>query len=230
MKIKKTLITVILTIIATITLSSCTENNNEIMIIMPTGTPTLILGKAREDYGNVDYEIVSGPTALGAEFVKGEKDIIIAPINLGAKLAATSNNFKYVMYHTIVWCNYYIVSKEEITNFTELDKKDITIFGLSSTPDIIFKYLTTHYNINPNVTYVGSVSDANNALLSNKADIIVSAEPAMSALLKKGNYHIYSLADAWEEATGKKGTDVPQAAIFLKKSTNYRRLRRTTNY
>lgn len=219
MKIKNILITMILTIIATLSLSSCEVNNEEIKLIAPTGTPTLLLGKAIEDYGKVDAEIVNGPTALGAAFAKGEKDIIVAPINLGAKLAASSKNFKYVLYHTIVWCNYYIVSKEEITSFEQLDNKEITVFGLNSTPDIIFKSLVKHHNINPDVTYVGSVNDANSALLSGKAKIIVSAEPALSGLLQKENYHIYSLAKAWEEASGKSGSDVPQAAIFVKKDS-----------
>lgn len=220
MKIKNLLTTIVLTIISIFTLTSCTTPElEEISLIAPTGTPTLLLGKAIEDYGKVDAEIVSGPTALGAAFAKGEKDIIVAPINLGAKLAASSNNFKYVMFHTLVWCNYYIVSEEEITSFSELDQKDVTVFGLSSTPDIIFKSLVEYHNIKPNVTYVGSVNDANNALLSKKANIIVSAEPAMSALLKKGSYHVYSLADAWEEMSGKKGSDIPQAAIFVKKES-----------
>lgn len=219
MKFKNLLLTILL-FITCLTLSSCTEANlEEISLIAPTGTPTLLLGKAIEDYGKVDAEIVNGPTSLGAAFAKGEKDIIVAPVNLGAKLAASSSNFQYVMFHTLVWCNYYIVSTEEITSFASIDQKDITVFGLNSTPDIIFKSLVSYYNISPNVSYVGSVNDANNELLVGKATTIISAEPAMSALLKKGNYHIYSLQTAWEEMSNKTGSDVPQAAIFVKKSS-----------
>lgn len=219
MKFKNLLLTILL-FITCLTLSSCTEANlEEISLIAPTGTPTLLLGKAIEDYGKVDAEIVNGPTSLGAAFAKGEKDIIVAPVNLGAKLAASSSNFQYVMFHTLVWCNYYIVSTEEITSFASIDQKDITVFGLNSTPDIIFKSLVSYYNISPNVSYVGSVNDANNQLLVGKATTIISAEPAMSALLKKGNYHIYSLQTAWEEMSNKTGSDVPQAAIFVKKSS-----------
>lgn len=219
MKFKNLLLTILL-FITCLTLSSCTEANlEEISLIAPTGTPTLLLGKAIENYGKVDAEIVNGPTSLGAAFAKGEKDIIVAPVNLGAKLAASSSNFQYVMFHTLVWCNYYIVSTEEITSFASIDQKDITVFGLNSTPDIIFKSLVSYYNISPNVSYVGSVNDANNQLLVGKATTIISAEPAMSALLKKGNYHIYSLQTAWEEMSNKTGSDVPQAAIFVKKSS-----------
>lgn len=223
MKIKNLLVS-LLVVLTTFVLSSCggfelSGEKHEISLIAPTGTPTLILGQSIEEYERVDTQIVSGPTALAAEFAKGEKDIIVAPINLGAKLASSSKDFKYVMFHTLVWCNYYIVSEEEITSFEQLDKKDVTLFGLNSTPDIIFKSLTKHHNISPNVTYVASVNDANSSLLTNKANIIVSAEPALSALLTKGNYHVYSLAEAWTKMAGYDGADVPQAAIFVKKES-----------
>lgn len=224
MKIRKLFVLMFIAVLTTVSLSSCggfviQGQKEKISLIAPTGTPTLILGQSIEEYGIVDTEIVSGPTALGAEFAKGQKDIIVAPLNLGAKLAASSENFKYVLFHTIVWCNYYIVSTEEIKSFEELNGKDVTVFGLNSTPDIIFKSLTSYYNISPNVEYVASVNDANNALLTNKAKIIVSAEPALSALLTKGSYHIYSLADAWTQMAGFDGADVPQAAIFVKKDS-----------
>lgn len=224
MKFRKILLSMFIAVIAAITLSSCggisvIGQKEKISLIAPTGTPTLILGESIEEYGAVDTQIVNGPTALGAEFAKGQKDIIVAPVNLGAKLAASSEDFKYVLFSTIVWCNYYIVSTEEISNFAQLDGKDVTVFGLNSTPDIVFKSLVKHHNITPNVEYVASVNDANSALLTNKANIIVSAEPALSALLTKGSYHVYSLAEAWTEMAGFDGADVPQAAIFVKKDS-----------
>ena len=48
MKIKNILITMILTIIATLSLSSCEVNNEEIKLIAPTGTPTLFIGMRKE--------------------------------------------------------------------------------------------------------------------------------------------------------------------------------------
>lgn len=224
MKIKNLVSSILVALVAVLTLTSCggiviQGEKNEISIIAPTGTPTLILSKTIEDYGRVDTEIVSGPNALAAEFVKGEKDIIVAPINLGAKLAASSQDFKYVMYHTLVWCNYYIVSTEELSSFEALDGKDITLFGLNSTPDIIFKSLVAHYEIEPNVSYMASVADANKMLLTSQSKIIVSAEPALSNVLTKGNFYVYSLAEEWTKVAGFDGADVPQAAIFVKKES-----------
>ena len=224
MKIRKILLSMLIAIVMAFTLSSCggltiIQPKDKISIIAPTGTPTLILGQTIEEYANTDTKIVNGPTALGAEFAKGEKDIIVAPVNLGAKLAASAQDFKYVLFHTIVWCNYYIVSTEEITSFSELDNKNVVVFGKNSTPDIIFNSLTKHYGISPKVDYVASVNNANNELLTGKANIIVSAEPALSALLTKGSYHVYSLATAWTEMAGFDGADVPQAAVFVKKES-----------
>ena len=138
MKIRKILLSMLIAIVMAFTLSSCggltiIQPKDKISIIAPTGTPTLILGQTIEEYANTDTKIVNGPTALGAEFAKGEKDIIVAPVNLGAKLAASAQDFKYVLFHTIVWCNYYIVSTEEITSFSELDNKNVVVFGKNST-------------------------------------------------------------------------------------------------
>lgn len=224
MKFKKILVAIIFAIMAVFTLSSCDEliipeEKQEISLIAPTGTPTLILSQSIEEYEKVDAEIVSGPNALAAEFAKGEKDIIVAPINLGAKLAASSDDFKYVMFHTLVWCNYYVVSTTPISSFEELDGKDVTLFGQNSTPDIVFRSLMVHYQINPNLTYMSSVADANKMLVSKQADIIVSAEPALSAILAKGDFHVYSLAEEWTKVAEFDGADIPQAAIFVNKES-----------
>lgn len=224
MKFKKILVAIIFAIMAVFTLSSCDEliipeEKQEISLIAPTGTPTLILSQSIEEYEKVDAEIVSGPNALAAEFAKGEKDIIVAPINLGAKLAVSSEDFKYVMFHTLVWCNYYVVSTTPISSFEELDGKDVTLFGQNSTPDIVFRSLMAHYQINPNLTYMSSVADANKMLVSKQADIIVSAEPALSAILAKGDFHVYSLAEEWTKVAEFDGADIPQAAIFVNKES-----------
>ena len=56
-------------------------------------------------------------------------------------------------------------------------------------------------------------------LLSGKADIIVTAEPALTVLLTKGDYNVLSLKDAWSEMIGGDNYDVPQAAVFVNKNS-----------
>ena len=224
MKIKKVLFAIILSFIA-IFMFACGEDKKEveeISLIAPTGTPSLIISKAIVERGKVNYEIVQGADALKAAFIKGEKDIIVAPVNLGALMLATNETFNYEMVNTIVWCNYYIASKEKINSFKELDGKDVVVFGQNSTPDIVFRSLMAHHQINPNVSYVASVADANGMMLSGKADIIVTAEPALTVLLSKGNFNVLSLKDEWNKMVGGDGTkgyDVPQAAVFVNKNS-----------
>lgn len=214
-KIKNLLLIFILLITLSFT-TSCSESE-KISIITPSGTPSLIASKTILEYKNlVDYQIVKGSDSLTAAFTRQDKDIIIAPVNLGAKFANSVENFPYVMYHTIVWCNYYIVSTEPIESFVSLNQKEITVFGKNSTPDVIFSTLVKYHNIVPKVDYVNDVATANSMLLAGKSTIIISAEPALSVLLTKGEYYTYSLADAWSQMTSSP-LDVPQAAIFVKK-------------
>lgn len=221
MKLKKLLFTLVILLVAVL-MVGCTKEEEEISLIAPTGTPSLIISKAIVERGKVNYDIVQGPDALKAAFIKGEKDIIVAPVNLGALMMTTNDVFNYQMVNTIVWCNYYIASNETINSFEKLDGKDIVVFGQNSTPDIVFRSLVAHYGITPNVTYVASVADANGMLLSKKASIIVTAEPALTVLLSKGDYKVLSLKDEWSKMVGGDGTktyDVPQAAVFVKKDS-----------
>jgi len=221
MNVKKILFSIILIFVALFMVACGNEPKEveEISLIAPTGTPSLIISKAIVERTNVNYEIVQGADALKAAFIKGEKDIIVAPVNLGAMMLASNETFNYEMVNVIVWCNYYVASKSEISSFEELDGKDIVVFGQNSTPDVVFKSLVAHYEITPNVTYVTSVADANGMLLSGKADIIVTAEPALTVLLTKGDYNVLSLKDAWSEMIGGDNYDVPQAAVFVNKNS-----------
>ena len=221
MRLKKLLLAFILAFVA-IFMVACKDNPEkeveEITLIAPTGTPSLIISKAIVERTKVDYEIVQGADALKAAFIKGEKDIVVAPVNLGALMLASNETFNYEMVNVIVWCNYYVASKTEISSFEELDGKDVVVFGQNSTPDVVFRSLVAHYEITPNVTYVASVADANGMLLSGKADIIVTAEPALTVLLTKGDFNVLSLKDAWSDLAGG-DFDVPQAAVFVNKNS-----------
>lgn len=221
MKLKKLLFAFILAFIALFTVACGEEPQEveEISLIAPTGTPSLIISKAIVERGKVNHEIVQGADALKAAFIKGEKDIIVAPVNLGAMMLANNETFNYEMVNVIVWCNYYVASTTELASFKDLDGKDIVVFGQNSTPDVVFRSLVAYHQITPNVTYVASVADANGMLMSNKADIIVTAEPALTVLLSKKNVNVLSLKDAWSEMVGGSNYDVPQAAVFVNKNS-----------
>lgn len=200
----------------TILLSACVKDKvGEIKIIVPSGTPALGLSNyfaAASD--EIKWEIVDGSDPLVAAFTSRTHDIVVAPVNLGSKFY--NNNQAYLLYKTFVWGNTYIASTKEITKFEDLEGLNITAFGESSTPGIVLKALLKYYNINANVTYVADVATSNQALLTNKADTILTAEPSLSNVKTKKSVHIIDLQAVWMEMTG--SYSYPQAGIFVKAS------------
>lgn len=210
---KKTLYFIIFAL--TLLLTSCIEiKQEEVKIIAPSGTPALALcnffGKADE---NIKYEIVAGSDPLVAAFTSGSHDIIVAPVNLGAKFYNT--NQAYLLYKTFVWGNTYIASLKEINTFEDLEGKEIVAFGEASTPGIVLKSLLKYFNVNANVSFVDDVSTANASLLTGKAEIILTAEPSLSNLKTKKELYTIDLQTKWMEMTG--SYSYPQAGIFVNK-------------
>lgn len=185
-------------------------------IIVPNGTPTIAIANYAVNHQE-NVEIVSGPQPLVAAFAAKEKDIIIAPINLGA-LRYNAGNDAYRLYRTIVWDNLYLVSRTEIKSVSDLNGKKITSFGKGSTPQIVLETILNKNNIaTDQIDYLDNVASANSMFTSNEADLIVSAQPNLSAI-DTTNAYVTSLKDFWKEATNLE--TYPQSAIFVK-NENY---------
>ena len=187
----------------------------EVSVIMPTGTPALALAEFAMTNDYVKAEVVAGSDPLVAAFTSKSHDVIVAPVNLGAKMYSVYQ--EYVLYKTFVWGNLYLASKGELNSFEDIDGKKVVAFGKNSTPDIVMQALLKyHSDINVTVEYVSDVSEANTLLASGKAEIVVTAEPAISKLKSKFNLSIIDLQDEWAKMTGNES--YPQAGIFVKKS------------
>ena len=184
---------------------------------MPTGTPSLGIANVLNDKTLVDANIVSGSDPLIAAFTNASYDVVVAPVNLGAKLYNANENFSYILYKTIVWGNYYLVSNEEIATLESLEGKTVLVFGKNSTPDVVLRTLISAKNINVNLEYVDDVATANSYLLSGKADIIVSAEPSLTKMSANKNFYTLDLQKQWQQLTG--SYSLPQAGIFIKKDS-----------
>ena len=211
----KRLIYIFLLMVLVLTGCTNTQNNDsnkKVSIIAPSGTPALALSSyfIKE---NVNYEIVGGSDPLVSAFTNATHDIIVAPVNLGAKLYKANGN--YIHYKTIVWGNTYIVSKSSLNSLNDLEGKSITAFGESSTPGIVLKALLKYYNINCDITFVDDVATANSLLMSGQAEIVLSAEPSLSKINANKQLSIIDLQDEWKKMTG--SYSYPQAAIFVKK-------------
>lgn len=187
----------------------------EVSVIMPTGTPALALAEFAMTNDYVKAEVVAGSDPLVAAFTSKSHDVIVAPVNLGAKMYSVYQ--EYVLYKTFVWGNLYLASKGELNSFEDLDGKKVVAFGKNSTPDIVMQALLKyHSDINVTVEYVSDVSEANTLLASGKAEIIVTAEPSISKLKSKLNLSVLDLQEEWAKMTGNES--YPQAGIFVKKS------------
>lgn len=191
------------------------SQTKKVSVLTPTGTPSLGVANVIGDSSLVDVNIVSGSDPLIAGFTNANYDIILAPVNLGAKFYNTNENFEYVLYETIVWGNYYLASNNEINSFDELEGKTVLVFGKNSTPDVVLRTLIASKGLNVTLEYVDDVATANSYLLTGKADIIVSAEPSLTKVKSKKAIHTFDLQQEWLKLTG--NYSLPQAGIFVKK-------------
>lgn len=198
--------------------SSTGSQSNErakLSMILPTGTPLFGMSTYMAQSDNLSSEVVSGADSLSAVFADGSKDVIVAPVNLGANMY--SKNQKYVLFETFVWGNLYVASKEPIASFSDLQDKKIAIFGVNQTPDIIMQTLAKENNITYEKELTDSVESSTALFKQGVVDYFVGAEPSLSKL-KATDDKLYTLdlQEEWKKVTGK--TSYPQAGIFVKSS------------
>ncbi|MGN1295331.1 MAG: MqnA/MqnD/SBP family protein [Bacilli bacterium] len=196
-----------------VTTSSSSEAVKETFnAIMPYGTPSLGVATFIKDNRD-NCEIVNGSDPLVAALKNASYDIVVAPVNLGAKFYNT--NATYQLYETFVWGNTYIASLEPLTTFQDLDGVKVTCYGANSTPDIVLRSLETYYDIDIDIEYVDDVSTANTQLIAGTSKVIVSAEPALSKIKSNKTVYTIDLQEEWNKAFGVKS--YPQAGIFVHK-------------
>lgn len=212
------LIAFIMLFVTCLGLVSCdnTKKTEKVKIIVPSGTPTLGVAEALDKHSDlIDYEIVAGSDALIAGFTNSSYDIIIAPVNLGAKFYQSLNNYNYLFYQTIVGGCFYLVSTEKLNDITDLNGRETTVFGLTATPGIVYRSLIHYYNVDVKTNYINDVTEANAALISGNATTIVSAQPSISKFNASGKYYTLDLQEEWKKMAGSDYA-IPQAGIFVK--------------
>lgn len=193
-----------------------------IKVLAPTGAPALsVMELAADGVNTVDF--VTGSEALSAEFAKSDSDydMILAPINLGAKLISADKTV-YRLEAVITWGNLYLVG----TSDTALEEAgNFAAFGEGSVPDIVFKNSVDVESLVPEITYYSSAQDVQGILLSGKAESGLLAEPAVTATIAKAKEQgielkvILDLQSAYQEKMSTTSTGFPQAAIFVKQGS-----------
>lgn len=212
------LFTLVMLFVLCLGMVSCNKTKKEkVTLVVPSGTPTLGIASALDAHNDeIEYEIVLGSDALIAGFTNSSYDIIVAPVNLGAKFYQSLNNYNYAFYQTIVGGCFYLVSTEKLNDITELNGQEVTVFGATSTPGIIYRSLIQHYNVDVKTNYINDVTEANATLISGKAKTIVSAQPSISKFNANGKYYTLDLQAEWKKMAGSEYA-IPQAGIFVKK-------------
>jgi len=192
-------------------LTGCTEDA-KLKVTLPNGIPLIsVAGTLTED---IEYNNVTGPNLLVTAFTSKEADIIIAPINLGAKLY-NSGNSSYKLDSVIGFLNTYIVSIDEpLTSLADLDGKTLAAFGETNIPGITLRCALASENVNPNITYYNAINDGVAFFLKGDYQYLLTSEPVLSNLRKKvSNLKYLSIADVLYKTT--ELDLVPQAAIFV---------------
>lgn len=211
MKLKK----IATALVALALMAGCSQAPKEpekINVLAPQGAPALAtVSIYNNEYASVTT--VSGSDPLTAELAKSDSayDVIIAPINLGAKMIEGGNT-DYRMAAVVTWGNLYIVGTAEYK-----EEEPFAAFGEKAVPGkILSKY---GYD---NVTYFSSVQDVQAQLLSGKFQAGLMAEPAATATINKAKEQgitLKVLKDLQEETTASGLKGYPQAAIFVKASS-----------
>lgn len=207
----------------TMTACATTKEADPIKVLTPLGAPSLsMLGLYGED--KVTLETVDGSDTLQAELAKtdGEYDVIVAPINLGAKLI-TNGKSGYTLSHVVTWGNLYIVGTDE--SVLQDTNSVFAAFGEKAVPQIVLNSSMDMSNVKAKVQYFNSVNDVQAQLMTGKAAAGLMAEPAATATIAKAKEKgidlkiITDLQEAYKTKNGLASTGYPQAALFVKKGS-----------
>jgi ABC-type nitrate/sulfonate/bicarbonate transport system substrate-binding protein len=196
----KKIVLVICLLLSSLCISGCNKNKleDEVSIIVPYGSPYLAIGGLIE-VENLKIEAVNGAQNLQTTLVSGSHDIVIAPINLGAKLFnGGKSNYKIAAVLTLN--NTYIITREEnkLESIEDLENEKVLGFGQTGIPGSI---LTKLYNENSfldinNVDFTFASSSAVYSVFSggsSDAKYALMSEPEISKLVLNDNIKVKTL-------------------------------------
>lgn len=182
---KKVIITLLL--VVSFSLMGC-EKSEKPTLLVPAGSPLIAVAGMLE---YVDYEVAVGPSLLPSEFIKGEKDIIVAPVIVGAKLHNVGSS-KYKLAAVIGFSNLYIVSRIPLTSVSDLNDKKMLAFGEHATPGIVLKQVLQ--NINVDIEWGTDIKEMIAPFKTKRHDYVLISEPALTTLKNSVKEEVYVLS------------------------------------
>lgn len=215
---KKLLLTTLSILGASLVLTSCKKDDKDdykLKIVTPGQAPLLGVSEAIDkNKANIDLDnsiLIEQPTNLPGHFITGAIDIIVAPVNVGAKLYNAGKS-SYKLAGILTWGNQFFASLDQSFTIDSLNNKEITLFGEGTVNELEMDIVLAEKNINVTKKYVANAGFAMDTLLASESSYVLTAEPALTA--KRGDKNIvsYSLNDLYKELTT---YDAPQAAVFV---------------
>ena len=213
-------------------LSSCNNKPKEeikddytITVTAPNGAPAVAL--ATLALNNKDnYNFIAG-TAIASAFSSNSSDVVIAPINAGAKLYK-NNKSTYRLAAVITWGNLYFASQIENFTLDTMKGKEIVLFGENTINAAVAKYVLEKNNIECTFKYETDTAVTQSVLIQNQDKIVMVAEPALSAAKTKKTITSISIQDLYKKASN--NAQFVQAGIFVKTDTIKNHEKALSNY
>lgn len=209
----------IVLVLLLVTLGACQNQTqpvtpSSLSILSPKGAPALaLLPLVIDEVDNIEF--VDGVDILSAEFIKGQYDVIIAPVNLGAQLSLKQDN-PYVLYGVVTWGNLYVVSSD-----TQANPLAMAIFGQQAVPGKVISVVEPLFNQRYQFDAFASVADVSAQVLASQYSLALLAEPSLSATMMRAQAAgitltiEYDIQALWQEKTG--FFNYPQAGLFVRK-------------
>ena len=182
----------------------------------PKGAPAVSLIPVLKSTLEDSIELVDGTDVISAALIQGDKDLIIAPINLGSKLIQ-SGDANYKLLAVVTWGNLYIV-KDEAVPYT--DNMDLAMFGSKAVPELVLNKVSDALSFTFTKVPFNSVADVKGQLVAKTYALGLLAEPIATATIAAAKAQgttlsvVADLQAAWKTKTG--FDNYPQAAIFVK--------------
>lgn len=196
---------------------------NNVSVLVPSGIPLLAVGNLIGT-NNVTIEDVNNPTLLVAAMTSKSHDVIVAPLNLGAK-AFIEGGSDYQLAGILTFGNTYVITRKThaLNSVTDLSGKSLMAYGQNSTPDIVLKAALATESVTANISYQANVNLVLPFFLSNTSDpndesncdypFILAAEPVISVL--ETNYSLELNILDLQETLGSEIARIPQAGVFV---------------
>lgn len=212
-------------LLAALLVGGCSANKPKetVKVLSPTGAPALSLVELASEQSEHTFDFVTGSEVLSAELMKedSEYDLILAPVNLGTKMIENGKSH-YRLKAVITWGNLYVVGTSESALQEE---GTFATFGEGSVVDFVLRQAINMEKLTPEVVMYSSAQDVQAALLSNKANCGMLAEPAVSATIQKAKQQgvelsvLMNLQKAYQSQMKTDSEGFPQAAIFVKEGS-----------